>query len=550
METIRLLLRITLISLLAPVALGADAPPPPPGAGITPPRLSFADGSVSLRRPGAEDWVPARVNAPLADGDALYTGGGANLEVQIGARAFARAAENTELGVVSIEPNFLQLKVTGGQAALDLRSLAAAQTVELDTPHAVFTIEHPGYYRVAVLDDATHFITRRGGRATVTRADGTRQSVVAAEEIVVRADSVETYAAPELDAWDRWNYARTDYEIEALSARYVSPGTYGVGVLDQWGTWRVVAPYGAVWIPERVPPGWAPYATGSWLWDVRFGWTWIDDAPWGWAPFHHGRWVLVGGLWAWAPGPVMVRAVYAPALVAFFTLSTQVSVSIGIPGPGIGWVALGWGEPLLPWWGRPGFVGAPWWGGWGGPRVSVVVYEHIRTPRAVVAVGQGQFGAGPVRVVRLEQARTRELARVAGVPPVRPGAASLVPDQRRATVRPPANVTSRPVIATRAPREAPATARVVVPPKRPQASAPPPRPSFGERGVERPRPSAPPRLEDLRRAPPPAAPGVAQRARPPAQQPRALPGRPANEAYPSRGQAPAQSKGRDARPQR
>jgi hypothetical protein len=553
-KTIRLLVRVTLIALLAvsPFALGADAPPPPPGAGITPPRLSFADGSVSLWRPGAEDWVPARVNAPLADRDALYTGGGANLEVQIGARAFARAAENTELGIVSIEPDFLQLKVTSGQASLDLRSLAAAHTVELDTPHAAFTIEHPGYYRVAVLDDATHFITRRGGRATLTRADGTRQSVVAAEEIVVRAGSVETYAAPELDAWDRWNYARTDYEIEALSARYVSPGTYGVGVLDQWGTWRVVAPYGAVWIPESVPPGWAPYTTGSWIWDVRFGWTWVDDAPWGWAPFHHGRWVLVGGLWAWAPGPVIVRAVYAPALVAFFTLSTHVSVSIGIPGPGIGWVALGWGEPLLPWWGRPGFVGAPWWGGWGGPRVTVVVHEHIRTPRAVVAVGERQFGAGPVRVVRLEQTRTRELARVAGLPPVRPGAASLVPDQRRATVRPPANVTSRPVIATRAPREAPAMARVVVSPKRPEASAPPPRPSFGERGVERPRPPAPPRLEDLRRAPRAAqpVPGVAQRPLPQAQQPRALPGRPANESFPRRGPPQAQSKGREARPQR
>ena len=76
MKTIGFLLRITLAALLAvsPVALGADAPPPPPGAEITPPRLSFVDGSVSFRRPGAEDWVPARVNTPLAEGDALYAG--------------------------------------------------------------------------------------------------------------------------------------------------------------------------------------------------------------------------------------------------------------------------------------------------------------------------------------------------------------------------------------------------------------------------------------------------------------------------------------------
>src|SRR5207249_2027001 len=43
--------------------------------------------------------------------------------------------------------------------------------------------------------------------------------------------------------------------------------------------------------------------------------TWVDTAPWGWAPYHYGRWVFVDGFWAWAPGPIVHRAVYAPALV-------------------------------------------------------------------------------------------------------------------------------------------------------------------------------------------------------------------------------------------
>src|SRR5207245_2677331 len=68
---------------------------------------------------------------------------------------------------------------------------------------------------------------------------------------------------------------------------------------------------------------------------------------------------------AWAPGPVVVRPVYAPALVAFFG-GPSVHVAIGVPG--VSWVALGWGEPLVPWWGRPQFVGRPTWVGWGGPR--------------------------------------------------------------------------------------------------------------------------------------------------------------------------------------
>jgi len=573
MKTILLILSLA----FSGCAIGADGPPPP-GTGITPPRLSFVDGPASLWRPGAEDWTPARINTPLAAGDALYAGERANLEIQIGPRAFIRAAEKTQVGIVNIEPDFLQVKVTSGQASLDLRDVPAGHTLELDTPNAVFTVERPGYYRVVVADDLVHFVTRRGGRATISVADGAPQAISPSEEVIVRgiaAPVVETYVAPELDAWDRWNYARTDHEIEALSARYVSPGIYGVGVLDYWGAWRVVPTYGAVWVPDGVPAGWAPYTTGSWIWDPYYGWSWVDDAPWGWAPYHHGRWVFVGGFWAWAPGPVILRPVYAPALVAFFGIAPGVSVHIGIAGPALGWVALGWGEPLRPWWGGPGFAGAPWWGGWGGPRVvnnividrttvinvNTIVYQHTKTPRALVAVGEKQFGSGPIRGTRFSPAGPHELQRIGDAHPVRPGAPSLVPG-RGDTIRPPAAVASRPVVATRAPRVAPlpwqresqpkpaTTApapRVVAPPKRPDAGVASPRPSFGEKGAERPRPPQPPRLEDLRRAPPAAvqrapAPSQGPRAAPPpttaprqrgaAQEPRALPGRPANDLFP------------------
>ena len=57
-------------------------------------------------------------------------------------------------------------------AAFDLRTLEPGRTLEVDTPHAAFTIEHAGYYRVAVGRDNTSFIARRAGRATVTPAGG------------------------------------------------------------------------------------------------------------------------------------------------------------------------------------------------------------------------------------------------------------------------------------------------------------------------------------------------------------------------------------------
>lgn len=560
-------------------AMGAtDAAPP--GMELTPPRLSLLDGKVSFWRPGAEDWAPARINTPLAAGDALYTGERASLEIQIGPRAFVRTRAGTQLGLANLEADFMQFNLTTGEASLDLRSLAAGYTVELDTPNAIFTIEHPGYYRAAVEDGVTRFTTRRGGRAMLTVAGRPLQTISPSEEVIVRgtsAPTVETYVAPPLDAWDRWNYARTDHEIEALSGRYVPPDVYGVGALDDWGTWRVVPVYGAVWVPAGVAPGWAPYSTGSWIWDPYYGWTWVDDAPWGWAPFHYGRWVLISGYWAWAPGPLIVRVAYAPALVAFFGLDLAVSVRIGIGGPAVSWVALSWGEPLRPWWGPPGFIGAPWWGGWGGPRVvnnvviqrttivnvNSIVYHHTKTPRALVAVSQRQFGSGPIRPTQFSPANAREIEHIGDAHPVRPGPASLVP-VRGDTVRPPAAVSSRQVLATRPPRQAPLpwqpapavkplvatpAPRILPAPKRPEASVALPRPSFGEKGTERPRPPQAPRFTETPRVPPAAAAKTPPRsapsvpARPAESRPaprapaaRALPGRPANEISPRQAQ--------------
>ncbi|OGA72817.1 MAG: hypothetical protein A3G81_11990 [Betaproteobacteria bacterium RIFCSPLOWO2_12_FULL_65_14] len=79
------------------------------------------------------------------------------------------------------------------------------------------------------------------------------------------------------------------------------------------------------------------------------------------------------------------------------------------------------------------------------------------------------------------------------------------------------------------------------PARRPDASVPLPRPSFGEKGVERARPQQPPRFEDLRRAP--AASAQPKRIERAGAQ-RALPGKPANDALPRQPQA--RGKGRSA----
>ena len=229
---------------------------------------------------------------------------------------------------------------------------------EIDTPQVAFSLLRPGEYRIQVSEqgDAT-IVTVRGGEGEATAA-GQAFAIHPREEVRVTGAPVSRSAAPAFDrrpappgdAFDNWCEDRDRREDMSQSARYVSRDMPGYGDLDQAGTWRTVPDYGPVWSPAGVPPGWAPYHTGHWAWIAPWGWTWVDDAPWGYAPFHYGRWVFVGGGWAWVPGPVAVRPVYAPALVAW----------VGGPSFGVG-IARRWsGRGLVRAWPARSFRAGLW----------------------------------------------------------------------------------------------------------------------------------------------------------------------------------------------
>ncbi|MBI3106605.1 MAG: hypothetical protein HYY95_13735, partial [Candidatus Rokubacteria bacterium] len=565
--------------------LWAQGPPPPPPAPVagqpqqdyqtrareaTPARISYINGDVSFWRPGASEWTPARVNTPLAPGDSLYTGPTGNVEVQIGARAFVRAAEGTQLGLDNQEPDFVQFSVTAGHAGLDLRELAPGQTIELDTPNAAFTIERTGYYHVDVTQDSTAFRIRRGGRATMTPVGGTATPVAANQQVVVTGTDtprVDTGGAPELTEWERWNYERTDSLVTSPSARYVPRDVYGTEELDRHGSWRVVESYGSVWVPTAVASGWVPYSTGRWIWDPRYGWTWLDNEPWGWAPYHYGRWVHVSGFWGWAPGPIVVRPVYAPALVVFLG---GVRLSFGLP---LAWAPLGWGEPIIPWWGRRGYISRPSWDGWGGPRVvnnvvinnttvvnvrNITVYRNVAGPSsAVVAVPADRFGRADLRPSRLSHADVQQLTPVRGALAVKPVAASLAPSSGTA-IKPPETMTGRSVVATRPPRDfTPAlkaeglatTGAAMVPIAAPRLVRAPKKETPAARAADAPgamapgQPDAAKRGKAIGQPQPPAPPGVATPPQKPAETPGAMapvqPGAAKRESAVGRPQPPA-----------
>jgi hypothetical protein len=465
------------------------------------------------------------VNTALAAGDSLYAGDGANFELQTGPRAFVRGGANTQLGLESLESDYMQLKVTGGHAALDLKQLAPGQTLEIDTPTAAFTVDRPGYYRIDVDEKTSAFVARRGGSAVVVPENGETVEIAENQRVVfgsTGSDRATVAAAPDLDPWDRWNDDRTAQFGEApRSAQYVPREIAGVDDLDRYGDWRDVPEHGHVWVPRDTAADWAPYSTGRWVYDPRYEWTWVDDAPWGWAPYHYGRWVNTGEFWGWTPGPIVVTPVYAPALVAFFGAPGG-GVAVGAGLPFVSWCALGFGEPVIPWWGGSRFAGRPYWGGWGGPRYvnDVVVndmttidarnisrFRNMNVRNAMVGIDRGQFGRGRGQHMRPEmQERFQPVRGELGVSPV---AASLVPNERRGR-RPPQELRMRQVVATRAPENSRGRLRARGLDAGASGAAPPPRIVNARRGAQ----GRPAVATDDRR-PSATAPGASGAATPP-----------------------------------
>ncbi|MGC3981257.1 MAG: FecR domain-containing protein [Steroidobacteraceae bacterium] len=312
-------------------------------------RVSYLKGQVYVQTTDDDAWRNAGINQPLTSSDQLWTDDKGRAELQMGSTALQIDA-NTQLRLLELSDDVLQVEVTQGVVNVHVRNLSRNDTVEIDTPNAAITAQDEGTYRIEVADrDQQTLIQVRQGRAEVT---GEKQSfnLRADEQLSLRGDTRLTADfdnVPRMDEFDRWANERNERAGRVSSSRYVSADVIGYEDLDDYGYWRYYNDYGYVWQPTRIVSGWAPYRFGHWVWVTPWGWTWVDDAPWGFAPFHYGRWTTIDNRWCWVPGPRTVRAVYAPALVAWVgTPGLSVSVSIGAQP--VGWIPLGPREVYRP----------------------------------------------------------------------------------------------------------------------------------------------------------------------------------------------------------
>jgi hypothetical protein len=343
--TLTLFIAVLFAAFPSPAAAQDD----PPGRVA---RLNFIQGSVSYQVSGDQNWVQADPNRPLTTGDNLWADKDSRGEVHIGSTAI-RLSSETGISFLTLDDRTVQLQLAQGTIEVHIRNRPSTDAFEVDTPNLAFTLTRAGEYRIQT-DPNGNFtvIVVREGAGEVTGGGGESWSLEDGQQYTFNGTDQIAYdaaAAPGFDDFEDWCQSRDQRENAATSARYVSRDVDGYYDLDEYGDWQPDSDYGEVWIPRGVPAGWAPYHDGHWVYMEPWGWTWVDDEPWGFAPFHYGRWALVGGGWAWVPGPIVVRPVYAPALVAFVGGGgVSLGVSFGGGFSGVAWFPLGPRDVYVP----------------------------------------------------------------------------------------------------------------------------------------------------------------------------------------------------------
>ena len=451
-----------------------DANMPDPPSRVA--RLNYMDGSVSFQPGGENDWVTAVLNRPLVTGDNLWADEDSRAEVHIGSTAL-RLGAKTGITLLEVSDRAAQIRLAQGSLIVKVRHVDDEDSYEIDTPNVAFVVMQPGDYRIDVDADGNRTeVTVWRGRGEVT-GGGSSYTVVANQYATFTGTDHLDYdlgQIPGKDGFDTWVLDRDQREDQSDSANYVSREMTGYEDLDEYGDWSYVADYGTCWRPRVLVAGWAPYRFGHWSWVGPWGWTWVEDEPWGFAPFHYGRWAFAGTGWLWVPGPSVVRPVYAPALVAWVGGGPGFNFSFSF-GAGVGWFPLAPGEVFIP-----GYrVSRVYVNNVNftntrvnitrvtnvyntvvmnrSPTVNNITYANRNVNGGVTVVSRDTFvNARPVaRSVVSVPARELAAAPVSERVGVEPGRTSVLGAGRPVTNKPPAAVTSRPVVALRTPAPMP-----------------------------------------------------------------------------------------------
>ena len=363
---------LVLCLIFLPVSRGsADtfSPGDSPGPPILVGHITQVEGQLLRYVPEEQDWVATVKDAPFGLDDTLYTTKNSRAEIILPNRTWIRINGQTQIQLIAARNDLTEVDVFSGAARFYHQG--AQGTIKTFTPFGYVLAPAGAVFDLLVGENAVEVIAIRGD-LDFFQAGSLNKYRVKAGALSLLADSQRVVAGKgEIDSrWKSWNaerdqgYARFQ-DRPTESARYLPPNLdYQAPVLDENGRWERVTYQGEsyhFWRPVYVASGWGPFTTGSWT-------VWYDDPCWipaepfGYLTHHYGNWILVRGVWYWAP-PV-VRVQVHPFLLFPVPFAWYPGRVVWIHhGPSIGWVPL---APHEPYYGH-----RPW-----GPRVVVIDKNH------------------------------------------------------------------------------------------------------------------------------------------------------------------------------
>ena len=314
-----------------------------------------------------------RVEVGMADGNALFLGGG------------ARVAFDSLYDQQGEEGEFSAVRLIDGELVLSGQGADENQIPRVDTDDATIYISRGTLVRVNADSRRGTVVVGRAGSAEVRARAGT-YTVKAGQYMMIRGDEEPEIARGSFsrDRFDLWVADRLDTlgETRSASVQYVGDQyADDVASLDGYGDWNYDSGYnGYVWSP-RVDADWSPYSYGSWYY-TPVGMTWWSSDPWGWYPFHYGNWFYARNRWCWAPGYA-----YSPAWVHW-----------GYSGGYVGWCPVGYYSYHSPWW--DGSY-SRYWGGQARQNLYFAIHGNYQTRgvdlRGWNFVNSGSFGTTVTR---------------------------------------------------------------------------------------------------------------------------------------------------------
>lgn len=389
---------------------------------IGPANIRFVDGDVMFRTPDDDEWLPAAINTPLDEGDAIWCPDGSRVEIQLPDGTMVRMDEGSQLDLLANEDGFMHLHLASGKLYLRTAQTSGNNSLQMDADNTTVLPAARTRLRIDMYPNGQEDVAIFKGTAYV-EGNGSRTKVRAGEHIALEEGHSELLPLNPADSWEAWNMERDRAQSRSSKLdSYLPDELRGHSAdLDANGTWVRVPEYGMVWRPTVILSNdWAPYRSGRWVWKGD-DYVWISDENWGWVPYHYGRWAVVSGLgWCWVP-PARGDVYWGPGYVGWFNTGSYV-----------GWTPLAPGET---------FYGRRYYGRHSAIITSVninpttVVYRNRNTPGGLTVIQHNDFLRGRTVIQQPPRNASISVSVSVGSPRIRPVRETRMPTIRQTPPR-------------------------------------------------------------------------------------------------------------------